>query len=252
MLFRDCFKKTLLFLFAVLMVVSLTGCDEDEIDTGISVSEEMSELVDTGKDTSLLFSDGNSERENDLYVSEPSFLSDDSKFADEETVIDPDENFGNELAVSVEDEDAAVEAVLNVTEDTSLQKESADADENQNTDSSVTSTVIPAGSVEISVDETPEIVPNEVAEPQHDAVSVKTENNISQENVSNESNVKDSVEEQESEKVQINYILNKNTKKFHYDHCGSVSQIKAKNRGESSDRNEIISKGYTPCKRCNP
>lgn len=50
-----------------------------------------------------------------------------------------------------------------------------------------------------------------------------------------------------------NYVLNKNTKKFHYPLCSSVGDMSPKNRLDvSMSRDEIILKGYVPCKRCNP
>ena len=49
------------------------------------------------------------------------------------------------------------------------------------------------------------------------------------------------------------YILNKNTKKFHYPKCSSVSDMKEKNKIYfSGTREEAIAQGYVPCKRCNP
>lgn len=49
------------------------------------------------------------------------------------------------------------------------------------------------------------------------------------------------------------YVLNKNTKKFHYPYCSSVSRMKAKNRWDYwGSREEILSMGYDPCKNCNP
>jgi len=49
------------------------------------------------------------------------------------------------------------------------------------------------------------------------------------------------------------YILNTNTKKFHYPSCSSVDQMKESNKKESSEsREDIISQGYDPCRRCNP
>ena len=52
---------------------------------------------------------------------------------------------------------------------------------------------------------------------------------------------------------EITYVLNKNTKKFHYPDCASVDEMKAKNRLDVSwDRDEVIAHGYVPCKRCNP
>lgn len=49
------------------------------------------------------------------------------------------------------------------------------------------------------------------------------------------------------------YVLNTNTKKFHYPSCSSAGQIKDKNKAvETTDRQSLIDRGYTPCKRCNP
>ncbi|MCI9337832.1 MAG: DNA/RNA non-specific endonuclease [Lachnospiraceae bacterium] len=49
------------------------------------------------------------------------------------------------------------------------------------------------------------------------------------------------------------YILNTNTHKFHYPACGSVKQMKDKNKQEyTGSREDVISMGYDPCKNCNP
>ena len=49
------------------------------------------------------------------------------------------------------------------------------------------------------------------------------------------------------------YILNKNTRKFHYPTCPSVYQIKDKNKYEfTGNRDIVIHWGYVPCKECNP
>lgn len=51
----------------------------------------------------------------------------------------------------------------------------------------------------------------------------------------------------------VNYIANKNTHKFHYPSCSSVSDMSEKNKWYfSGSRNELINYGYIPCKRCNP
>lgn len=51
----------------------------------------------------------------------------------------------------------------------------------------------------------------------------------------------------------LTYVVNKNTGKFHYPSCSSVSKIKAKNRMDSDKtRDELIAEGYVPCKNCNP
>ena len=50
-----------------------------------------------------------------------------------------------------------------------------------------------------------------------------------------------------------NYIANKNTHKFHYPSCNSVSEMKEKNKWYfNGSRDELIGKGYVPCKRCKP
>ena len=49
------------------------------------------------------------------------------------------------------------------------------------------------------------------------------------------------------------YILNTNSKKFHKPGCSAASQIKAANKDEfTGTRDEVIAKGYEPCKKCNP
>ena len=49
------------------------------------------------------------------------------------------------------------------------------------------------------------------------------------------------------------YVLNTNTKKFHYPDCKSVDKMKDKNKlVEETTREDIIARGYDPCKNCNP
>lgn len=49
------------------------------------------------------------------------------------------------------------------------------------------------------------------------------------------------------------YILNTNTKKFHYPSCSSVKQMKNTNKQEfTGSRDDLIAQGYDPCKKCNP
>ena len=53
--------------------------------------------------------------------------------------------------------------------------------------------------------------------------------------------------------IVVRYVLNTNTKKFHYPDCDSVNQMKEKNRLDfGGTREEAISMGYVPCKNCNP
>lgn len=52
---------------------------------------------------------------------------------------------------------------------------------------------------------------------------------------------------------QANYILNTNTKKFHYPSCSSVDDMKEKNKQEFfGTRDEAVAQGYSPCGRCKP
>lgn len=49
------------------------------------------------------------------------------------------------------------------------------------------------------------------------------------------------------------YVLNTNRHKFHLPGCPSVETISPKNRKDVNEsREQIISEGYAPCKRCNP
>ena len=64
-----------------------------------------------------------------------------------------------------------------------------------------------------------------------------------------------SIEDETSaeEPAEITYILNTNTKRFHYPYCSSVKDMKDKNKRETTQsREEIIGQGFKPCKRCNP
>lgn len=56
---------------------------------------------------------------------------------------------------------------------------------------------------------------------------------------------------QQSTPVAGNYILNENTKKFHYPDCHSVDQMKNP-VGYNGSRDDLIAQGYEPCKNCNP
>ena len=49
------------------------------------------------------------------------------------------------------------------------------------------------------------------------------------------------------------YILNTSTKKFHRPGCSSVGQMKESNKEEfTGSRDDVVARGYDPCKRCNP
>jgi DNA-entry nuclease len=60
-------------------------------------------------------------------------------------------------------------------------------------------------------------------------------------------------EDADSETAAENYVLNTNTKVFHYPSCSSVKQMSQKNKQSfSGTRDEALAKGYAACKRCNP
>ena len=49
------------------------------------------------------------------------------------------------------------------------------------------------------------------------------------------------------------YVLNTNTMKFHYSWCSSARKIKESNQWLfNGSRDDVITMGYKPCKRCNP
>lgn len=49
------------------------------------------------------------------------------------------------------------------------------------------------------------------------------------------------------------YVLNTNTKKFHYPSCGSAKKIKEHNKSVfEGTREEVMNMGYEPCGNCHP
>ena len=57
----------------------------------------------------------------------------------------------------------------------------------------------------------------------------------------------------ETTPAEQSYILNTNTKKFHAPGCSSIGQIKESNKKTfTGTRDNLISQGYTPCRKCNP
>lgn len=60
-------------------------------------------------------------------------------------------------------------------------------------------------------------------------------------------------EPEPSKPAGISYILNTNSKKFHYPDCGSTKKMKESNKEYfSGTREEIIARGYSPCGNCDP
>ena len=60
-------------------------------------------------------------------------------------------------------------------------------------------------------------------------------------------------DEAKEETEEKEYVLNTNTKKFHYPTCDSVKKMKEKNKKTvTASREDLISSGYSPCGGCNP
>lgn len=57
----------------------------------------------------------------------------------------------------------------------------------------------------------------------------------------------------DQQNTEAKYVLNTNTKKFHYPTCNDVKKIAEKNYSTSNEsRDSIINSGYSPCGHCNP
>ena len=81
----------------------------------------------------------------------------------------------------------------------------------------------------------------------------KTESSSSSSSSKPASSSSSSSESEETGSGSADYILNKNTKKFHYPWCGSVKQMKESNKIYfTGSRSDVIARGYDPCKKCNP
>ena len=61
------------------------------------------------------------------------------------------------------------------------------------------------------------------------------------------------VAKDESDGEVVSYILNTNNKKFHYEDCSGVTQMKEENKQEYiGTREDLIKQGYKPCGNCTP
>ena len=69
-------------------------------------------------------------------------------------------------------------------------------------------------------------------------------------NIGTDDQINDTVSKTSGE---ILYVANTNSHKFHRLDCSSVTDIKPKNRWDTSlTREQLIEQGYKPCQRCNP
>lgn len=64
---------------------------------------------------------------------------------------------------------------------------------------------------------------------------------------------REGVEFREGERSEYTYVVNENTRRFHYPDCASADEIAPRNRRDfAGARSELIAEGYVPCKNCNP
>ena len=71
--------------------------------------------------------------------------------------------------------------------------------------------------------------------------------------LSNEKPVKDPEVNDQEKGEKTTYVLNTNSKKFHYPDCSSVGKMSEKNKEErTTTREDLISEGYDPCGSCKP
>ncbi len=84
--------------------------------------------------------------------------------------------------------------------------------------------------------------------------SAASDTNSSPSSVFTSSSLPESLPSTNSDNGDINdYVLNKNSKKFHYEWCSSVDKMKESNKIYfTGTRDQVIAKGYDPCKNCNP
>lgn len=111
------------------------------------------------------------------------------------------------------------------------------------------------------IEEVSQIDPDEIARRQEEEFQ-KTHTNVDINNNDESDEIKqnetqtpavvETVEEQRSyEDMIVHYVGNKKSHKYHYSNCPSVEKMKEENKVFAS-KQELINRGYFPCKRCNP
>lgn len=101
---------------------------------------------------------------------------------------------------------------------------------------------------------TPELIPEQTIVPNLEPIPEPTMAPTLEPTLQPTKTPTEEIEEPQEVKTQgTDYILNTNTKKFHYLTCSSVKQMKDQNKKEyNGSRDDVISMGYDPCKKCNP
>lgn len=86
-----------------------------------------------------------------------------------------------------------------------------------------------------------------------DSTAAGTEQSVAAEQPQTEAATQPETTVQEETPKGETYILNTSTKKFHRPSCSSVGQMKESNKEEfTGSKDDMIARGYDPCKRCNP
>lgn len=90
-----------------------------------------------------------------------------------------------------------------------------------------------------------------------DVITEQIESEAIPEDTTSDPETENETEPETTEKVESKagneYLLNTNTKKFHHMSCKSGQKTKDVNRAyHTGTREEVIAKGYVPCKVCNP
>lgn len=206
----------------------LCSCAVDESETersGLTVAQQLASAHES-EDASY---DDRSDIEDTLVTDE---------IANEESLIES-------AAELTSDEYTEPETLLETTFETETAPvaffEIEDADETEDANVSVSVSEVETDAVSESTADT-EI---------ESAVDVETESATEDETeVETESTPETS---ESSSDVTFTYVVNNNTKKFHYSDCANAAKIKSKNRSEfTGTRDELIDIGYAPCKNCNP
>ena len=93
--------------------------------------------------------------------------------------------------------------------------------------------------------------------PSESSTSVQTDESFDSSPQSSDSSVSENNEYTQTENTdtsaEATYILNADSYKFHLPSCSSVDQMNEENKvNYTGSRDDLLSQGYEPCKRCNP
>ena len=96
-------------------------------------------------------------------------------------------------------------------------------------------------------------LPESYPESETETAEIRAPETVYEELTSPELSDEETAEESSQPQSEEYYILNKGTKKFHRPSCGSVGEMKDKNKERfDGSRDEAVALGYSPCGRCHP